>query len=80
MEVLDVDAAIKHEPCLAAHRSKMAGAILAHDDSLLDSGGFAKELARVCKDKYGVQFKMDTGVSTLVQSGGGDRVLVSCSH
>eukprot|EP00658_Telonema_sp_P-2_P066032 TRINITY_DN55148_c0_g1_i1.p1 TRINITY_DN55148_c0_g1~~TRINITY_DN55148_c0_g1_i1.p1 ORF type:complete len:293 (+),score=68.75 TRINITY_DN55148_c0_g1_i1:257-1135(+) len=70
VEVLDVQSAIAQEPCLGEHKDKMAGAILARDDNLLDSGGFASQLAKVLEAKYGVESRYGSAVTEIVEHGG----------
>jgi D-amino-acid dehydrogenase len=64
-KVLDSDAVAKLDPVFAPVKHKIAGALLDLSDSSGDSRLFTEELARVCREKFGVAFRMGTRVRAM---------------
>jgi D-amino-acid dehydrogenase len=64
-EILDASAVARLEPAFEPVKDKIAGAIRDVGDSSGDSRVFSEELARVCRDKHGVTFKLETRVLAL---------------
>lgn len=71
-EVLDSDAVAKLDPVFEPVKHKIAGALLDRSDSSGDSRLFTEELARVCREKFGVAFR--TGIRVRGMRAAADRV------
>jgi D-amino-acid dehydrogenase len=69
-EVLDPDAVAKLDPVFEPVKHKIAGALLDRTDSSGDSRLFTEELARVCREKFGVAFRTGTRVQSMRAQGG----------
>lgn len=69
-EVLDADGVAKIDPVFAPVKHKIAGGVLDLGDSSGDSQMFTEELARLCRDKFGVTFHTDTRIRALRAEGG----------
>lgn len=71
-EVLDPGAVARLDPVFEPVRHKIAGAVLDLTDSSGDARRFTEELARVCRERLGVAFRVGTRVRALRAEG--DRV------
>lgn len=71
-EVLDPDAVARIEPAFEPVRHKIAGAIYGLTDGSGDARAFTEEVARRCRERLGVTFRLGTRVLALRASG--DRV------
>ena len=68
-EVLDADGVARLEPAFEPVKDKIAGAIRDLGDASGDSRVFSDELARVCRDRYGVRVSFGTHVMALRSAG-----------
>jgi D-amino-acid dehydrogenase len=69
-EVLDGAGVARLDPVFEPVRHKIAGAVLDLGDQSGDARLFTEELARVCRDKFGVAFRTGTRVRALRAEGG----------
>ncbi len=71
-EILDANGLAKLEPAFEPVKQKIAGAIRDCTDASGDARLFTENLARVCREKFGVAFQLGTVVTALKAAG--DRV------
>jgi D-amino-acid dehydrogenase len=71
-EILDPEAVAKIDPVFEPVKHKIAGAVRDLTDSSGDARVFTEQLARVCREKLGVAFRLGTRVRALRAQG--DRV------
>jgi D-amino-acid dehydrogenase len=71
-EILDAAGIARLDPAFEPVRHKIAGAIRDLTDSSGDANVFAEALARICRDKHGVTFRLGARVLGLVATG--DRI------
>jgi len=64
-EVLDANQVAKLEPAFEPVKHKIAGAVRDLTDSSGDARLFAENLARVCRERLGVTFKLGTRITAL---------------
>jgi D-amino-acid dehydrogenase len=71
-EILDANEVAKLEPAFEPVKHKIAGAVRDLTDSSGDARLFIENLARVCREKFGVTFELGTCITALKADG--DRV------
>ena len=71
-EILDANALARLDPVFGPVRGKIAGAIRDLGDSSGDSRLFSEGLARICREKHGMNLRLGTRVTALRASG--DRI------
>ena len=64
-EILDASEVAKLDPVFEPVRSKIAGAIRDLGDSSGDARVFVENLARICRDRFGVAFRLGARVTAL---------------
>lgn len=76
-EILDAGELAKLEPAFEPVKHKIAGAVRDLTDSSGDARLFAENLARVCREKFGVTFEVGTRVTALQADGDQVRAVVT---
>ncbi len=68
LQILNADQCVEKEPSLIKlfNEKKLTGGIFYEDDAIGDSLMFTQNLAKICRDKYGVNFEFNTEIRNLL--------------